>query len=199
VNFQLDQDLKAGDVIVAKAGSRAVAEVTHAKKAGHMGKGGELNIRIQHLQAGDNRVRLRGSKGREGEGKEGTAIVLTVLFGPVGLLKHGKDIEVKRGTPLTAYVDQDTFLPLLEGAAATAVPAPAAPAQPAAASESKALAKSEILELLKGEVPSARVAELVKHRNINFTPTEDDYKDIRAAGGGDDLINVLKAEALLKQ
>jgi hypothetical protein len=111
VNFKLAEDLKVGDVVVAKAGAIAVGEVTHAKKAGHLGKGGELNVRVNYLKAGAKRVRLRASKGKEGEGKEGTAIALTVLFGPIGLLKHGKQIVVKEGTPLTAYVDEDTEIP----------------------------------------------------------------------------------------
>jgi hypothetical protein len=37
----------------------------------------------------------------------GTAVALTVLFGPIGLIKHGKNVEIKEGTLLTAYVDQD--------------------------------------------------------------------------------------------
>jgi hypothetical protein len=115
VNFVLDEDLKVGSVVVAKSGSKALGEVTNAKKAGMLGKGGELNIRLNYLKAGDTRIRLRGSKGREGESKQGTAIALTVLFGPVGLLKHGKNIEVKEGTPLTAYVDQDIALPPIPG------------------------------------------------------------------------------------
>jgi hypothetical protein len=56
------------------------------------------------------RVRLRGSKGKEGEGKVGTAVALTVLFGPIGLIKHGKNVEVKAGTPIAAYVDEDIGL-----------------------------------------------------------------------------------------
>src|SRR5271168_2333647 len=39
----LAEDLKVGDVVVAKAGAKAVGEVTNAKKAGMMGKAGELN------------------------------------------------------------------------------------------------------------------------------------------------------------
>jgi hypothetical protein len=113
VNFILDEDLKVGNAIVAKSGSKALGEVTNAKKAGMLGKGGELNIRLNYLKAGDTRIRLRGNKGKEGESKQGTAIALTVLFGPVGLIKHGKNIDVKEGTPLTAYVDQDTTLPPL--------------------------------------------------------------------------------------
>jgi hypothetical protein len=111
VNLILDEDIKIGDAIVAKAGCKAVGTITNSKKAGMMGKAGELNMRIEHLTVGDERVKLRGSKGKEGQGKEGTAVALTVLFGPIGLIKHGKNVEVKAGTPLTAYVDNDVALP----------------------------------------------------------------------------------------
>jgi len=111
VNLILDEDIKIGDVVVAKAGCKAVGSVTNAKKAGMMGKAGELNMRLEHLTIGDERVKLRGSKGKEGQGKEGTAVALTVLFGPIGLIKHGKNVEVKAGTPLTAYVDDTVSLP----------------------------------------------------------------------------------------
>lgn len=111
VNLILDEDIKVGDVVVAKAGCKAVGTVTNAKKAGMMGKAGELNMRLEHLKVDDNRVKLRGSKGKEGAGKEGTAVALTVLFGPIGLIKHGKNVDVKAGTPLTAYVDDDVALP----------------------------------------------------------------------------------------
>lgn len=110
VELSLDQDLKVGDVVVARAGAKAVGTITHAKKAGMMGKGGELNLKLDHLMAGDVRVKIRGSKGKEGNGKEGTAVALTVLFGPIGLIKHGKNVEIKAGTPLTAYVDENTTL-----------------------------------------------------------------------------------------
>jgi len=111
VNLLLDEDIKVGDVVVAKAGCKAVGTITNAKKAGMMGKAGELNMRLEHLTVEDNKVRIRGSKGKEGQGKEGTAVALTVLFGPIGLIKHGKNVEVKAGTPLTAYVDDDISLP----------------------------------------------------------------------------------------
>jgi hypothetical protein len=107
VNLVLDEDLKVGEVTVVKAGAKALGTVTHAKKAGMMGKGGELNLRLEYLVTGDSRMRLRGTKGKEGEGKVGAAVALTVLFGPIGLIKHGKNVEVKQGTPLLAYVDQD--------------------------------------------------------------------------------------------
>ena len=111
VNLVLDEDLKAGDVVVAKAGAKALGTVTHVKKAGMMGKAGELNMRLEYVLVGDSRMKLRGTKGKEGQGKEGAAVALTVLFGPIGLIKHGKNVEIKEGTPLSAYVDQDFTVP----------------------------------------------------------------------------------------
>jgi len=111
VNFVLDEDLKVGDVTVVKAGAKAIGTVTNSKKAGMLGKGGELNLRLEYLVVGDSRLRLRGTKGKEGEGKVGTAVALTVIFGPIGLIKHGKNVDIKEGTPLSAYTDQDYEVP----------------------------------------------------------------------------------------
>ena len=111
VNLVLAEDLKIGDVVIAKAGAKAVGTITHVKKAGMMGKAGELNMRLQYLLVADTRVKLRGTKGKEGQGKEGTAVALTVLFGPIGLIKHGKNVDIKEGTPLQAYTDESYELP----------------------------------------------------------------------------------------
>ncbi|HZU28531.1 MAG TPA: hypothetical protein VFA04_23605 [Bryobacteraceae bacterium] len=111
VEFVLDDDVKVGDVVVIKAGAKAFGTVSNVKRAGFMGKGGELNVRLETIKAGGTKVRIRGTKGRTGEDKTGSAIALTVLLGPVGLIKHGKEIEVKEGTPITAFVADDIALP----------------------------------------------------------------------------------------
>ena len=111
VEFLLDEDLKVGETVVVPKGAHAVGTVSAAKHAGMLGKPGDLGVQLQHLVAGDNHIRLRGTKGKEGEGKTGTTVALTVLFGPIGLIKHGKDVQLPAGTSLTAYVDQDIWLP----------------------------------------------------------------------------------------
>lgn len=121
VAFILDEDLKVGDVVVAKAGSKAFGEVSNVKKSGMMGKAGELNVRLDYLKVGDFKVKLSGTKGKEGQSGTTGAIVLTVLFGPIGLIKHGKNIDIPQGAPLKAYVADDISLP-------SAPPSP--PAQP---------------------------------------------------------------------
>ena len=114
VNFRLADDLKIGEVPVAKAGAIAVGTVTHAQKRGHLGKAGELNIRMDYMKVGDTRVRLRAAKGKEGDSKIGATVALTVLFGPIGLLKRGHDIDIKKGAKLTAWVEQDTQVSALQ-------------------------------------------------------------------------------------
>ena len=111
VAFILQDDLKVGDVIVAKAGSKAFGEVTNAKKSGMMGKAGELNVRLDYIRVSDGKIRLRGTKAKEGESGTTGAVVLTVLFGPIGLIKHGKNIDIKEGTSLKAFVADDVALP----------------------------------------------------------------------------------------
>jgi hypothetical protein len=107
VVLTLVDDLKVGDVVVAKAGSKAFGEVTKAEKSGMMGKAGELNLRLNYLKVGDAKIKLRGSKGKEGESGTTGAVVLTVLFGPIGLIKHGKNVEIKTGQALHAFVGDD--------------------------------------------------------------------------------------------
>ena len=111
VNFVLDGDLKVGDVVVAKSGCKAVGEVTQVHKAGMMGKAGELSVRIDYLRVGPTKVHLRGSKGKEGANATTSTVVLTVLFGPIGLIKHGHDIDIKAGSQLKVFVADDTPLP----------------------------------------------------------------------------------------
>lgn len=107
VAFTLADDLKVGGVVVAKAGAKAFGEVSRAEKAGMMGKAGELNLRLEYLKVGDAKIKLRGTKGREGASGTTSAVVLTVLFGPIGLIKHGHNVEIKKGQTFHAYVADD--------------------------------------------------------------------------------------------
>jgi hypothetical protein len=56
----------------------------------------------------------------------------------------------------------------------------------------KGLSKDEIISLLRGDVPSERVAALVKERDIKFSPNNTDLGEIRTAGGTDELIQAIQ-------
>lgn len=108
----LDDDIRVDGEVVVSRGAKAVGTVITARKKGFMGKAGELNIQINYVLFHDQRIPLRASQGREGQSKVGTTVALTVLFGPIGLLKRGHDIEVNPGVVLPAVVDQTTIVSL---------------------------------------------------------------------------------------
>jgi hypothetical protein len=118
VELVLDEDLMVGQTVAVKKGAKAVGTISNAKKAGMAGRGGELSLHVEYLKVGDTRVKLRGAQGKEGDNKTGATVGLVLAFGVLGFMKHGKQAEVKEGTPVKAYLDQDVDL-----AAATSAPA----------------------------------------------------------------------------
>ncbi len=108
LTFKVDEDVKINGKTVIAAGTIAKGEIANAKKSGRMGKGGTLSIRILSTTTVDNqKIKLRASKGKEGDDKTGTTVALVVLFGPLGFLKKGKDAKIKEGTKIKAYTDEE--------------------------------------------------------------------------------------------
>ena len=52
------------------------------------------------------KIPLRASKASTGDSHMGAMVALTLLFGPLGLLKHGNDVKYPAGTKVTVYTDQ---------------------------------------------------------------------------------------------
>jgi len=59
----------------------------------------------------------------------------------------------------------------------------------------RALGMDDILSLLQGGVPPAHIAEVIKQRGVKFSPSADDLKAIRDAGGTDELIDAIQQAA----
>jgi hypothetical protein len=110
VTLVLINDLKVGNLTVATAGSRAFGTVAYARKAMAPGRSGVLKIRIDYLQVGDAKVRLRSSKEIAHENIVQYSHPFHLKW-PLGLLRPGDDVEVTPETALAAYVDEDVSLP----------------------------------------------------------------------------------------
>ena len=96
-----------GQVVIAKD-TLVKGVVAQAKKAGMMGRGGSLGIRVESVTTVDNqKLKLRSTKGKEGDDKTGTTVALVVLFGPLGFLKKGKNAVIKPGTEIKVYTDEE--------------------------------------------------------------------------------------------
>ena len=108
LTFKVAEDVKIDGVIVIAKDSLVKGIVATAKKAGMMGRGGSLGIRVESAMTVDNqKLKLRSSKGKEGDDKTGTTVALVVLFGPLGFLKKGKNAKIAPGTQIKVYTDEE--------------------------------------------------------------------------------------------
>ena len=101
IELTLAEDLKVGNVIVAKAGARALGEVVQGKRPDFWGEAGEVSIRVHFLRVGDKKVEIRGAAG--------TRYVVI----------RGSQAVIKTGTPVKAFVAADMeVVPVAEATAA---------------------------------------------------------------------------------
>lgn len=107
LTFKIAEDVKINGKTVIAKDTLVKGTVSTAKKKGFMGKGGELSVRIESTQTVDaQKIKLRASKSGNGGDNMGSTVALTVLFGPLGLLRKGKEAKIKAGTILSAYTDE---------------------------------------------------------------------------------------------
>jgi len=108
LTFKVAEDVKVdGQTVIAKD-TIVKGSVAQAKKAGMMGRGGSLGIRVESTMTVDSqKLKLRSTKGKEGDDKTGTTVALVVLFGPLGFLKKGKNAVIKPGTQIKVYTDEE--------------------------------------------------------------------------------------------
>ncbi|MGI9035037.1 MAG: hypothetical protein ACR2GD_03250 [Pyrinomonadaceae bacterium] len=113
LTFKVSEDVKVNGATVIAKDTIVKGTVSNAKKKGMMGKSGELSVRIDSTQAVDGqKIKLRATKSGEGGDNMGSTVALTVLFGPIGLLRHGKEAKIKAGTVLSAYTDETATVSL---------------------------------------------------------------------------------------
>ena len=113
-NLEVVEDVLVDGILVAEAGVMAVGTVIDVQKRRMMGRSGDLNLSIDYMLIDGKRVRLRASQSGKGSNKIAATAVLTYLFGPLGLLKRGKDVEIAQGTSIDAYVDRATTVKIAD-------------------------------------------------------------------------------------
>lgn len=140
LDFEVLEDVFAGNVLVIPKGGIALGTVTEAQPKRRMGRGGKLNVNIDFVRLNDGeKAALRAVKDTQGGGHVGAmtgAIVATsiVFFpaAPLFLFMHGKDITIPKGTEITAYINGDTRLDIAKFHPDKSEAAPAATAAAAA-------------------------------------------------------------------
>jgi hypothetical protein len=118
VEFEVVDDIVVNDLVVVPQGSTAWATVTDAEHKKHLGRGGKLDLNIDKVRLADGeKALLRGVKDISGGGHTGAmtgAMVATSLVvwpaAPFFLFMHGKDVNIPKGTQITAFVQGDMRL-----------------------------------------------------------------------------------------
>lgn len=106
--WRIAKPVVVNNYVVIPEGAPVKGTVTEAKRAGMMGRSGQLNIRLDATKTTDGQsVKLRTSQGASGDSRTGPTVVLVLLFGPLGLLKHGTEAIIKDGTVFPVFVDED--------------------------------------------------------------------------------------------
>jgi hypothetical protein len=65
---------------------------------------------LNPLKVGDERIRLRATKGSEGKGNAANQVVGLVFIGVFAAFIKGHSAEIPKGTSIAAFVDQDIEL-----------------------------------------------------------------------------------------
>lgn len=113
IALTLAEDIKAGDAVVVPRGAQALGTVIQVDKNGIGGRPGNIVFEVQSLNVNGHMVRLRGAATLEGQPKPPNAALLIPVVGGLTIFRHGKNAEIKPGTPVTAYVDADTSIMLV--------------------------------------------------------------------------------------
>ena len=177
VDFEVVEDVSVDGIVVIPRSGIAWATITEAEPKKRMGRGGKLDVNIDAVRLKDGeKVPLRAVRENKGGGHVGAmtgAMVATgiVFFpaAPLFLFMHGKDINIPKGTEITAYVMGDILLEkakFQENAQPQATAAAASSADPATTvsiSSVPASADVEVDGKFVGNTPSSAMLSAGEH------------------------------------
>jgi hypothetical protein len=200
VDFEVVEEVKVKDVVVIRQGGMAIATVTKAQPKRRLGRSGKLDINIDYVQlTTDEKVPLRAVKGGSGGTRTtamtGAMVAAGILFfpaAPLFLFMKGKNIEIVKGTEVTAYVAADTPLDrsrFSEADTQASASAPAATTSAVSVSSIPAGADITIDGKFVGTTPSVVQLTVGEHKVV---VTKSGYKTWERAltvssGGGANL------------
>lgn len=172
VPYEMLEDVKdkSGRILIAY-GAKGLGKVTVSKKRGMLGKQGKLEFTVESVQAVDGTgVPLRASMESSGKSNKGTVIAAALLLTVLAVFVQGKDVTIKEGTEIMAYVDHDTMIdpspssqPAQAGVESAGSVAASSPTLPDAKLSvvSSLIAGTNVVGEIRNEGPNACSAEVI--------------------------------------
>jgi hypothetical protein len=107
VDFTVADDLVINGHVIVRKGTPATGSVINSEKGGYMGKSGKLGVQVESTTTSSGeRLKLRAAKGREGDDKTTSTMVLSMIS-PAFLFRKGSDAKIAPGTVVTVYVAEE--------------------------------------------------------------------------------------------
>ena len=107
VEFTVAEDLVVNGQVIVRKGTAAIGSVINAEKGGYMGKSGKLAVQVESTTTSDGQpMKLRAAKGREGDDKTTSTMVLSMIS-PAFLFRKGSEAKITPGTVVTVYVAEE--------------------------------------------------------------------------------------------
>jgi len=105
VYFTVVSDVSVDGNVVVKAGAQAVGEVSTSQKKGALGKPAKIGVKVKSVQAVDeSTIFLSGNKQVEGEDKQTSTIIITLVLCLLAALIQGGDADIPVGTEIDCTV-----------------------------------------------------------------------------------------------
>lgn len=105
VHLSVMNDVSIDGVVAIPAGAAATAEVISAEKPGSIGKPASISLEARTVEASDGTiVPVVGTKFVEGEDKQSSTLIITILCCVLGLLMKGGDVEIPAGATMDCTV-----------------------------------------------------------------------------------------------
>ena len=99
INLRVANDITVNGQVVIAAGAPVVAEITQASGPGSIGKPAIIAVTLRSVTAVDGTViALSGQRAQEGENKQTSSLVVTILCCVLGLLLKGGEATLAAGT-----------------------------------------------------------------------------------------------------
>lgn len=119
------RNVRLGSYIVIPRGAKAVGTVTWRTGKGGFGKSGKMEVSLDYIEIGDERIALQGTHREEGEGNSGATVATFALVSMLGSgLITGHSAEIPAGRELTAWTKEDVPVQLPGPAAGFSPPVP---------------------------------------------------------------------------
>lgn len=104
--LSVEKDVMLGEYVVIPEGSPAYGRITWLTSKGAFGKSGKMDIELEYVEVGGQKIRLDGTYRQEGEGNTMATVGGVILAGVFAGFITGKSGRIPQGRELMATTEE---------------------------------------------------------------------------------------------